>query len=124
MLGNSSIERFDNFVMERRHLGPNLGQVKHLSLTDRCICIYDGMKALALGKTRVDGWGKAAQLHGKADVPVADEHTRYKLPSGSRDDSLADRVLKVTFPSKRKTQYLWHKEFSQRFPFLRRLNSV
>ena len=83
MLGNRSIEGLGDFVMERRHLCPHLGQVEYLSLADGCICIDDGMQALALSKTRVDGWGKAAQFHGKANMPIADEDTRHKLPSDS-----------------------------------------
>ena len=99
MVGDRRIEGLDDFIMERRQSRSHLGQFEHLSMADGCIRIDDGMKALALGKARVDDGGQAAQFHGKTNVPMADEDTRHKLPSGSRDDGFADRLLEFTFPS-------------------------
>ena len=99
MVGDGRIEGLDDFIMERRQSRSYLRQFEHLSMAERCIRIDDGMQALALGKARVDDGGQAPQFHGKTNMPMANEDTRHKLPSGSRDDGLADRLLKLTFPS-------------------------
>ena len=118
MVGDRRIEGVVDVVMERRESRSHLGQCKYLSMADRSIRIDDGMQALALGKARVNGGGQAAQFHGKTNMPMADEDTRHKLPSGSRDDGLADRVLKLTCTSQRKTQHFRHEELPQRFAVL------
>ncbi len=55
---------------------------------------------------------------------MADQDTRHKLPRGCQGDGLADRLLKLTFPSQCEAQHFRHLEITQRFAILRRLNSV
>ena len=99
MVGDDRIEGLDDFIMERRQSHSTLGQFEHLAMTDRCIRVDDRMQAFALSKARVDGGRQAHEFHWKTNAPMADEDTRHELPGGSRDDGLADRLLKLTLPS-------------------------
>ena len=99
MVRDRRIEGLDYFIMERRQSRAHLGQFEHLSMADGCIRINDRMQALALCKARIDDGRQAPEFQGKTNVSMSDEDTRHELTSGSRDDGLADRLLKLSFPS-------------------------
>ena len=124
MVGDRGIEGFYDIVVQRCQTCTHLGEFKRFSVGDGRVRIYDGMKALALGESRVDGGSQTAQLHRKPNVVIADEYTRHKLTRCSQAASFADRMLKMALLTLRMAQHFRHEEATQRFTLLRRLDCI